>query len=216
MSPSIARNSDRTRPAARTWVAAGILLLVGYPLAIAWALTTGRRELALLFSLVSLVALAFASPRRWRATSAGLLALAAASAIMTGWGPQLPFLPPVIVNLTLMALFGMTLRSGAEPLIARFARFERGTLEPDLQRYTRRLTWLWTWFFLVMATVSVGLAAMAWTAAWTWFTVAGNWICVGTFFCAEYWYRRVHFAHYTHATPLQLLAIIRTQWRAPA
>ena len=178
------------------------------------SITPALRSVAL--SLVSLAVLAFALPRRWRAVSAAVLAVLAAAAIMTGWGPQLSFLPPVIVNLTLMALFGMTLRHGAEPLIARFARFERGTLEPDLQRYTRSLTWLWTMFFLVMAAVSVVLAAMSWTAAWTWFTVAGNWVCVGVFFCGEYLYRRVHFAHYTHATPMQLLAIIRTQWRAPA
>ena len=50
----------------------------------------------------------------------------------------------------------------------------------------------------------------------TWFTVVGNWVCVGVFFCGEYTYRRVHFAHYTHATPMQLLAIIRKQWRSPA
>ena len=216
MSPSIARNSDRTNPAARTLVVAAILLLVGYPLAIAWALTTNRHEIAVALSLFSLVVLALASPRRWRAAGIALIAVMAAAAILTGWGTQLSFLPPVIVNLTLMAFFGATLRSGAEPLIARFARIERGTLEPDLQRYTRRLTWLWTAFFAVMAAVSTVLAAWSWTAAWTWFTAVGNWVCVGLFFCGEYLYRRVHFAHYTHATPMQLLAIIRKQWRAPA
>jgi len=216
MSPSIARNSHRTSPAARALVVAATLLLVGYPLAIAWALTSNRRDLALVLSLVSLAVLALASPRRWRLAGAALIAVVAAAAILAGWGMQLSFLPPVIVNLALMAFFGVTLRRGAEPLIARFARIERGTLEPDLQRYTRRLTWLWTWFFLVMAAVSAVFAALSWTAAWTWFTVVGNWVCVGLFFCSEYLYRRVHFAHYTHATPMQLLALVRKQWRAPA
>ena len=216
MSPSIARNSDRTNPAARALVGAAILLLVGYPLAIAWALTTNRHDIAVILSLLSLVVLALASPRRWRPASTALMAVLAAAAILAGRGTQLSFLPPVIVNLTLMAFFGATLRSGAEPLIARFARLERGTLEPDLQQYARRLTVLWTMFFAVMASVSIVLAALSWTAAWTCFTVVGNWVCVGLFFCGEYLYRRVHFAHYTHATPMQLLAIIRKQWRAPA
>lgn len=209
MSPSIAPNSERMGSPARRWVVAVPMLLVGYPLAIAWALTTGRRDIALALSLFSLAVLVLASPHRWRAASACVLAATAAAAIMAGLGSQLSFLPPVIVNLTLMALFGATLRSGSEPLISRFARFERGTLEPDLLRYSRSLTWLWTMFFLVMAAVSIVLAAASWTAAWTWFTAVGNWVCVGALFGGEYLYRRMHFSHYTHATPLQLLRIIR-------
>ena len=209
MLPSIAPNSARTDPPARRWVVAVPLLLVGYPLAIAWALTTGRRDVALALSLFSLAVLVLAGPQRWRAASACVLAATAAVAIVAGLGSQLPFLPPVIVNLTLMALFGATLRSGSEPVISRFARFERGTLEPDLVRYTRILTWVWTLFFLLMAAVSIMLAAVSWTAAWTWFTAVGNWVCVGALFGGEYLYRRMHFSQYTHATPMQLLKIIR-------
>ncbi|MEO6565605.1 MAG: hypothetical protein ABIO63_06180 [Casimicrobiaceae bacterium] len=138
------------------------------------------------------------------------MAAMAGVAIVAGLGSQLSLLPPVFVNLTLMAFFGATLRSGSEPVISRFARFERGTLEPDLVRYARRLTWLWTLFFFTMAATSVILAAASWTTAWMWFTAVGNWVCVAAFFCGEYLYRRLHFSHYTHATPLQLLAIIRS------
>lgn len=214
MSPSIAPNSDRTGPSARRWVVAVPLLLVGYPLAIAWALTTDRRDLALALSLLSLAALVLASPHRWRAAIACVFATTAAAAIMAGWAPQLAFLPPVIVNLSLMALFGASLRQGSEPLVSRFARIERGTLEPDLVRYTRNLTWLWTIFFLFMAATSIVLAAASSNTPWTWFTAIGNWVCVGMLFGGEYLYRRQHFSHYAHATPMQLLAIIRTQWTA--
>ena len=122
-------------------------------------------------------------------------------------------MPPVVINLGLAALFGATLARGQEPMISRFARMERGTLEPDLVRYTRSLTRLWTLFFVGMAALSVALAVFATIAAWQWFTLLGNWLCVAALFFGEYVYRRVRFAHYQHASPLRLMASIRKMWR---
>jgi uncharacterized membrane protein len=113
---------------------------------------------------------------------------------------------PVAVNLALCALFGRTLASGREPMIARFARLVRGAeLPPDLARYTRTLTALWTAFFAVMASISVGLAIWGSTLAWSLFTNVVNYLLVALFFVGEYVYRRFRFKQYQHPSPIEVV-----------
>src|SRR5207244_7667624 len=58
-------------------------------------------------------------------------------------------LPPVIFNVALAVWFGRTLARGEEPMISWFARLVRGTeLPPDIARYTRWSTVIWTAFFV--------------------------------------------------------------------
>ena len=215
MLPSIARYSVSPGLAARVLAPFGLLLLVSYPLAVYFALAANRPGLATALCLVSLAVLALAAPRRWRLTAIALLALVALLAFVSGLGTQLSYVPPVVVNLGLAAWFGVTLRAGNEPVISRFARIERGHLAPDLVAYTRRLTKVWTVFFLAMAAVSAALAALPSAALWAWFTTFGNWICVVALFLGEYVYRRRRFAHYPHASPMRVIALVRAQWRAP-
>jgi uncharacterized membrane protein len=117
--------------------------------------------------------------------------------------------PPILINLALALLFALTLLPGREPLIARFARLERGSLEPDLVAYTRRLTWVWVAFFIAMALVSAALALTGSHRAWTWFTGVGNYLGVGALFLGEHAYRRRRFAHYRHLPPLAYARILR-------
>ena len=71
------------------------------------------------------------------------------------------FVPPAALNVAFGVFFAVTLAPGREPRIASFARLERGELPPDLARYTRRLTWLWTVFFFASAAIGLLLAAFA-------------------------------------------------------
>jgi uncharacterized membrane protein len=215
MLPSIARYSVPPGLAARVLAPFGVLLLVCYPMAVYFALAANRPGLAIALCLLSLAVLAMAAPRRWRLVAIALLALVALVAFMSGWGTQLSYMPPVVINLGLAAWFGMTLRVGNEPVISSFARIERGPLPPDLVAYTRRLTLVWTLFFLAMAVVSAALAALPSAAIWAWFTTFGNWICVVALFLGEHVYRRRRFAHYPHASPMRVIALVRAQWRAP-
>lgn len=118
---------------------------------------------------------------------------------------------PIAVNLLLCALFGRTLARAREPLIARFARLERGAdLPQDLARYTRTLTVMWTLFFAAMAAVSASLAAGGSTFAWSLFTNVLNYVLVALFFVGEYAYRRIRFRHYRHLSPIEVMRRLRT------
>jgi uncharacterized membrane protein len=51
--------------------------------------------------------------------------------------------------------FGRTLRPPAVPLIERIARVGEPGLPPPLQRYTRRLTALWSTYFVLAAQLTM-------------------------------------------------------------
>jgi len=159
--------------------------------------------------------LAMAAPRRWRLVAIAVLTVVALVGFAAGWAIQLSYLSPIIINVGLAAWFGMTLRAGSEPMISRFARIERGQLAPDLAAYTRRLTLVWTLFFLAMAAVSAALSALPSAGPWAWFTTFGDWICVAALFFGEHIYRRRRFAHHPHTSPMRVIALVRTQWRVP-
>jgi uncharacterized membrane protein len=214
MSPSIARYSASPGFAARVLAPVGALLMIGYPFAVYAALAANRPGLAVTLCVLSLTLLAVAAPRRWRLVVIALFSLVALIAFMSGLGTRLSYLPPVVVNVGLAAWFGVTLRPDREPIISRIARIERGTLAPDLVAYTRRLTLVWTLFFLAMAAVSAALSVLPSAAPWAWFTTFGNWICIAALFFGEQLYRRRRFAHHPHASPMQVIALVRMQWRA--
>jgi uncharacterized membrane protein len=123
------------------------------------------------------------------------------------------FLPPVCVNLGLAWVFGHTLAPGSEALITRFARIEDPEPGPAVLAYTRRLTWVWVVFFLVMAAVSAALAASGAREAWVWFTAVGNYLCVVALFAVEYVYRRRRFPHNAAVPPRQQIQMLRSVLR---
>jgi uncharacterized membrane protein len=215
MLPSIARYSASPGIAARVLALFGVLLLVFYPLAVYAALAADRPGIAIALCAVSLALLAMAVPGRGRLVAIALLAAVVVIGFKSGFATGLSYAPPLVINVGLAAWFGLTLRANHEPMISRFARIERGTLAPDLVAYTRRLTLVWTLFFLAMAAVSATLSVLASPAPWAWFTSFGNWTCGAVLFFGEHLYRRRRFAHHPHASPMRVIALVRMQWRAP-
>ena len=104
------------------------------------------------------------------------------------WGDAMAliYVPPVLINLAMMVLFWRTLQPGAMPLVGRVAALWRGTLDPAVARYTRRVTIAWTVFFGMTAVESVALALFAPLHVWSLFTNCLNYIFVLLFFVIEY------------------------------
>lgn len=112
----------------------------------------------------------------WRA-SQRLLMLAlwlAACAVLVGLGGWLLahyiwvfFLQHAGMYALLCATFGRTLQSGQTPMISRFARIVHGSLSPALVRYTRSVTWAWTFYFGGVAGLSLLLFWLAPIAVWS-------------------------------------------------
>lgn len=121
-------------------------------------------------------------------------------------------LPPTLINVWLAWIFGRTLQSDREPLISTFARMERRQLlqlpttdlPSDMVHYTRILTKIWSVLLSATAVISALLALSGLLAWWTFFTGVLSYMMVGVLFLGEYGYRRIRFAQYPHANPLQL------------
>ena len=193
-----------TAPAAAVRSALVIALLALYSVASHVAATSGVAGYAWLAwsSLVCGVALALP----WKAG----LALALALIGPMPWIPAawLLAVPPVVIYLALAVWFGRTLLPGRVPLISRFASLERGDLEPVLARYTRRLTAIWTAFFLAMATLAAVLAVLADGHTWSLFTNGLSYLLMGVLFFGEYAYRRLRYSEFRHASLPRMIRML--------
>lgn len=189
---------------------------LAYPFLVYWVLVQQHPWFGLVLTLAAMFGLCMCLPGRRAKVAAivgalGLVAVAVAVAAPA----SLLFLPPVCVNLGLAWFFGHTLAPGREALITRFARLEPTQPDPRILAYTRRLTWVWTVFFLVMAGTSVAMAAFGAREAWVWFTAVGNYLCVVALFAIEYGYRRWRFPRKDHVSPRQQLLMMRAAMRGP-
>ncbi len=175
--------------------------LPGYPALIHFSFAFDRPLIvAGLWLAVAVVGLLVAVRRANVPSSLFFGALLSAGIVLWWWGKAVDFmyLPPVLVNLALMVLFGKTLLSGATPLVSRVASLWRGALDPVVALYTRRVTMAWTVFFALMALESIGLALFAPVHIWSLFTNFLNYVFVLLFFVIEYQLRFVCLPEHKH------------------
>ncbi len=188
--------------------ALAVLLLLAYPLLTHAAVTTELAYLAWAawLCIAALIYLSFPGP--WGLAGFALLA-AAAFVVDPG---ALVKLPPVIINLALAVWFGSTLAPGEEPMVGWFARLARGTeVPPELARYTRYSTVVWTAFFASTAAAAAALAVLATPETWSLFANGIDYLLVGVLFVGEYVFRRVRYRHHQHRP---LADLVRTVARS--
>ena len=157
---------------------------------------------------VSAAGLAVAARRR-NTFLLSLFAVLLAIGIALWWSGEavnFMYLPPVLINIALMVLFGKTLLPDATPLVARIACLWRGPLDPMVALYTRRVTIAWTIFFAIMSLESFALALFAPLQIWSLFTNFLNYVFVLLFFVIEYRLRLHYLPDHEH---LSFLAFCR-------
>jgi uncharacterized membrane protein len=136
--------------------------------------------------------------RLWSWCALGLALTASAWLVVNGRAQWLLVLPPIAVPLSLLLVFGSTLRAGQMPLITRIATLVHGTLPEDLARYTRSLTIFWAVLFALLTLSATGLALFASRATWSLATNFVHYLLIGVIFLLEYIYRRWRFSHHSH------------------
>jgi uncharacterized membrane protein len=77
--------------------------------------------------------------------------------------------PHAVIYLGLLAIFSLSLLPDREPLVTYFARMIHGELAPEIETYTRRVTWIWCGFFALQLAGSALLLMMAPIAWWSTF-----------------------------------------------
>lgn len=205
----------RTAP---TWLpAARALLAIGY-LALSHAATLYDRDPLAALAVFLIAALLLLEPLLLGRAYAWLLLLASAiglSALAHSAQVRIALLlMPVLFLLLLAWLFGRTLLRGRVPVIGKMVAALEGDpgdgISPELQRYARGLTALWTAVFVALAAVNFVLALLAepggllarlgraspWPvsdADWSWFANAANYGVVVAVFALEFAYRKRRF-----------------------
>ncbi|MGQ0618692.1 MAG: hypothetical protein ACT4QA_02060 [Panacagrimonas sp.] len=196
-----------------------VALIISYPIlvhvAILWQLPLLQwLSLVVLCALPQYAALKALRPRNWLL----LIALAAALYGLTtlGGGIYALYLPPIVWPAMLLIAFGGSLRRGQDPLIERIAARSRGhALPPDLRRYARQTTVMWTLIFVLQLLVAAGLSLFGSPEAWSWFTNILSYALLGLVFLLEYLYRRWRFRGYEHAGFVAYVrSLFRTDYRA--
>ena len=170
------------------------LLWPGLAVAYLVASALGLRPAALAVLGLAAGVLVAASGRRLAGLVVGV-ALAAAAWHFADAIAFLVFAPPLCAFAFMAFLFGSTLRAGSEPLISRIARKEHPDVTPDVARYTRRLTGLWTASFAALFVAALALATFLPVAAWSrWVSGLGVFVPV-SLGLGEFAYRRHRFPH---------------------
>jgi uncharacterized membrane protein len=181
---------------------------VGYQYLVHSAVAGGQSETV----GIALAFLPLLVPAFWIATRARdklrwtLILLAAGGAIYVlkhneRWGLAAAYgLPHAAIYLSLLWLFGRTLRPGIEPLVTRLARRVHGTLPPALAAYTRRVTCAWCAFFSAQIVISMLLFRFSSLNAWSLFVNVLNVPLLIGMFTGEYAYRIIRHRDFPHAT----------------
>ncbi len=152
----------------------------------------------------------------------GLLALIGGMSLYTHSVHAL-FLPPVLINLGMLVVFGATLRVGKVPLVERLLRIAYSQdlplkgLPPGLSQSARRMTWAWVIFFACMALLSLILARWASLAVWSLFVNVLYYFFIAALLTLQHLYRYFRFRRYG-AVSLRRLAydLARISPRDPA
>ena len=96
---------------------------------------------------------------------------------------------PVLLNLMLLVLFGLSLKFGP-PLVERLARLQEPELPEHAVRYTRQVTAVWAGFFLANGLVVTALTLWAPLSWWTLYTGLIAYALMGLLFAAEWLIRQ--------------------------
>lgn len=176
-------------------ILAALLLSVAYIAVSHWLMTGADASPwnAVLVLAPMLIAIAFGA---WRAGQRPLAALAALSvaALFAQAGLRTPLSASLLylaqhagVNLFLAVGFGGTLRPGHQPLItALAARVHGPRFTPAMAAYTRKLTAVWTVYFVAMVVLSLALYAWASFDTWALFANLLTPLAVALMFGGEY------------------------------
>lgn len=180
-------------------------VLVAYPLFVWIGLSQGSPRHVAAILLLVVAPIAFIRMRRsQRAAMRGLAAVPLVtvsclvlSAALDAEGFMLAV--PVLINAIFLAVFGWSLRSGAMPMVERFARLQQDDLPPEKQAWCRTWTVIWSVFFVANGSTALVLALLvvadAAPRAW-WATYNGliAYVLMGIMFASEWTMRRRRFS----------------------
>lgn len=186
------------------------LLVAAYPVAVYVGLTRfsarGLGLLLLVLLLPGMVAKLRAARREdlWVVLRLPLSVCAVLGLAALSNDARFVFAIPLLINAALFAQFFGSLRG--TPLVERFARMQNPALSPAQVAYCRTVTKVWCVFFVLNASVSGALAALAPLSWWTVYNGLLAYVLMGVLGASEYVVRKIRFREYGAGLHDRLLA----------
>ena len=122
----------------------------------------------------------------------------------------LVLIPPILVPLALLTVFGQSLLKNRTPLVTEIGEISRGPLEPEMRLYTRRVTQMWVAVFILMIFSSLVVGFLGSRLAWSLATNILNYLLVAVIFIAEFYLRKIKFPDHAHPKFFEYLKIVAT------
>lgn len=176
-----------------------ILIFIAYPLLIFWALKNGiqPRFVSILIFIAAIFQFSSGKiPLLKNVTAICLVVL-----IICLWLLNNDFflkLYPVIINLSLLAFFGLSLKYGP-PVAEKFARLKNQELSARAIAYCRKVTMVWCVFFIINGGLALASCFLP-INVWVLYNGLIAYILIGSLmageFCFRFYYRK-KFAHET-------------------
>lgn len=163
-------------------------------------------------ALCGLIALIVVAPRPRRVGAWLLLAgLLAGVVALSRWegARYAAYLPPIVMHVLLLWVFGRTLLPGREALVAAIGRGVHGSLTPQMASYSRGVTIMWTGCFAVLLLLSIVLPFVS-AYAWSLCTNVLNYVFIASVLTLEFSFRRWRFPTHHHPGFFGYLRIVAT------
>ena len=142
-----------------------IVLSVCYPFMVYWGLQYYDAKI-LLPLLLMLLGLRWLTGSQASERKVVITTLLGVVVVVLVWGHQLGLkFYPVMMNLGFLALFASSLFSSAT-VVERLARIQEPDLPPEGVVYTRKVTWVWSGFFLLNGSIAAITAVWATDEVW--------------------------------------------------
>lgn len=172
------------------------LVTVLYPLAIYFSLGTIEPRWIALILLSVAVLRALSSPEKfWRYAAAAALLLALLSMYLNQATPLKLY--PVIVSATLLSVFAISLWQPPS-VIERLARLQDPNLPVQAIAYTRKVTVVWCFFFLINGGIALFTALYASDKIWALYNGLISYCLMGILFGGEWLIRPKHASSASH------------------
>lgn len=99
------------------------------------------------------------------------------------------YLPPILMMLLILYPFVRSVMPGNTPLITRFYQLSKGENDPEVQRYTDKLTWIWIVFIALLLINIFTLTIFAPLEIWSLFTNFINYLLLLALLVSEWLFR---------------------------
>ena len=182
-----------------------ITLLILYPIVTHVAVYLHNPNLALVVLMLLIISSIQANKNSKNIVLSSLLVASLIGIIIISMRYQnflLLYFPPIIISAMMLWIFSRTLMPKHEPLITSFARIIYHENSLEVQQYTRRVTQLWSLFFLVMLIESILLSLFVSPKIWSLFCNILNYAFIGLLFVGEGLYRKYRFKNLKVFLPL--------------